>query len=63
MFLDSIRVTATWCKELYIMSTRKELSKEVDLKPGDLIFTGTPAGVGKIKRGDKENNTCSTEVY
>lgn len=30
-----------------------ELSKMVTLKPGDLIFTGTPAGVGAVKRGDR----------
>jgi 2-keto-4-pentenoate hydratase/2-oxohepta-3-ene-1,7-dioic acid hydratase in catechol pathway len=24
-----------------------------DLEPGDLIFTGTPKGVGKIRKGDK----------
>lgn len=29
------------------------LSKLYTLKPGDLIFTGTPAGVGPILRGDK----------
>jgi fumarylpyruvate hydrolase len=23
------------------------------LKPGDLIFTGTPAGVGPLHRGDR----------
>jgi fumarylpyruvate hydrolase len=23
------------------------------LKPGDLIFSGTPAGVGAVKRGDR----------
>jgi fumarylpyruvate hydrolase len=28
------------------------LSGYVELAPGDLIFTGTPAGVGPIKRGD-----------
>jgi fumarylpyruvate hydrolase len=28
------------------------LSTYVELAPGDLIFTGTPAGVGPIKRGD-----------
>ncbi|MGP9418522.1 fumarylacetoacetate hydrolase family protein [Ewingella sp. AOP9-I1-14] len=28
------------------------LSEAVELQPGDLIFTGTPAGVGEIKRGD-----------
>jgi fumarylpyruvate hydrolase len=29
------------------------LSGLFELKPGDLIFTGTPAGVGAIKRGDR----------
>ena len=29
-----------------------ELSKLFTLKAGDLIFTGTPAGVGAIRRGD-----------
>jgi fumarylpyruvate hydrolase len=29
------------------------LSAFYTLKPGDLIFTGTPAGVGAVKRGDK----------
>lgn len=28
------------------------LSSYVELAPGDLIFTGTPAGVGPIKRGE-----------
>lgn len=28
------------------------LSKSVSLEPGDLIMTGTPAGVGPIQRGD-----------
>jgi len=30
-----------------------ELSKLVELAPGDLIFTGTPAGVGPVVRGDR----------
>jgi fumarylpyruvate hydrolase len=30
-----------------------ELSTLFELKPGDLIFTGTPAGVGVLKPGDK----------
>jgi fumarylpyruvate hydrolase len=30
-----------------------ELSQFFMLAPGDLIFTGTPSGVGAIKRGDK----------
>jgi len=29
------------------------LSKMITLQPGDLIFTGTPAGVGPVKAGDK----------
>lgn len=29
------------------------LSEYYLLKPGDLIFTGTPAGVGAVQRGDK----------
>jgi fumarylpyruvate hydrolase len=30
-----------------------ELSTLFELKPGDLIYTGTPAGVGVLKPGDK----------
>jgi len=29
------------------------LSALFELRPGDLIFTGTPAGVGAVKRGDR----------
>jgi fumarylpyruvate hydrolase len=29
------------------------LSKLFTLRPGDLIFTGTPAGVGPVQRGDR----------
>jgi fumarylpyruvate hydrolase len=29
-----------------------ELSRAWALKPGDLIFTGTPSGVGPLQRGD-----------
>jgi fumarylpyruvate hydrolase len=29
-----------------------ELSTLFELQPGDLIFTGTPAGVGAVQRGD-----------
>ena len=32
--------------------TIAELSKAWLLQPGDLIFTGTPAGVGAVQRGD-----------
>lgn len=30
-----------------------ELSKHITLKPGDLIFTGTPSGVGEVVEGDR----------
>jgi fumarylpyruvate hydrolase len=29
------------------------LSKLYELQPGDLIFTGTPSGVGPLKPGDR----------
>ena len=28
------------------------LSRSVELKPGDLIYSGTPAGVGPLQPGD-----------
>jgi fumarylpyruvate hydrolase len=34
------------------------LSELFPLYPGDLIFTGTPAGVGPIKPGDKLRATA-----
>jgi fumarylpyruvate hydrolase len=34
------------------------LSRLVALQPGDLIFTGTPAGVGPIARGQ----TCEVQI-
>lgn len=36
-----------------------ELSKLVELAPGDLIFTGTPAGVGPVVKGDKLEATIA----
>ncbi|KAG5492662.1 hypothetical protein JKF63_01241 [Porcisia hertigi] len=43
--------------DLYYMSTPiveliAQLSKYVALQPGDLLFTGTPSGVGAVRRGD-----------
>ena len=35
-----------------IAETIEHLSGYFELKPGDLIFTGTPEGVGAVKRGD-----------
>jgi fumarylpyruvate hydrolase len=34
------------------------LSTLVALAPGDLIYTGTPAGVGPIVKGDKVEIAC-----
>lgn len=33
------------------------LSKEAELQAGDLIYTGTPEGVGPVKRGDRMAGT------
>ena len=35
------------------------LSASVALAPGDLIFTGTPAGVGALQRGDEVTATVA----
>ncbi len=35
-----------------IAETIEQLSQAWALQPGDLIFTGTPAGVGAVVRGD-----------
>jgi len=35
-----------------VNETIEQLSRAWELKPGDLIFTGTPAGVGAVVRGD-----------
>jgi fumarylpyruvate hydrolase len=34
------------------------LSQQVELEEGDLIFTGTPAGVGSITRSDVLEASC-----
>jgi len=34
------------------------LSKSMELQPGDLIYSGTPAGVGKLEKGD----VCVVEI-
>jgi fumarylpyruvate hydrolase len=35
------------------------LSKLVELKPGDLIYSGTPDGVGAVKAGDQLHGTIT----
>ena len=36
-----------------------EISKDWTLQPGDLIFTGSPAGVSKIEKGDVVRAGCA----
>ena len=31
----------------------ERLTQDMDLQPGDLIYTGTPEGVGPVKIGDE----------
>ena len=35
-----------------IGATLEQLSSAWELQPGDLVFTGTPEGVGAVQRGD-----------
>jgi fumarylpyruvate hydrolase len=35
------------------------LSQQVEIAPGDLIFTGTPAGVGPVTKGDRIEATIA----
>jgi 5-carboxymethyl-2-hydroxymuconate isomerase len=35
------------------------ISSVMKLEPGDLVFTGTPAGVGKVSKGDKIHASIS----
>ena len=36
-----------------VQSIIAELSKQVELAPGDLIYTGTPEGVGPVQKGEQ----------
>jgi fumarylpyruvate hydrolase len=42
-----------------ISETLEQLSSAWMLQPGDLIFTGTPAGVGAVNRGDTLNGSVT----
>jgi fumarylpyruvate hydrolase len=35
-----------------VAETIEQLSKGWTLQPGDLIYTGTPSGIGPVVRGD-----------
>lgn len=40
----------------------EKLSTYVALRPGDLIFTGTPEGVGAVYKGDKLAGRCGSQL-
>lgn len=47
------RQRADLCEMIWnVPEILSELSALFELKPGDLVFTGTPAGVGPVVRGD-----------
>ena len=48
------RQASTTAKLIWsVNETIAHLSKFFDLRPGDLIYTGTPEGVGAVQRGDE----------
>jgi fumarylpyruvate hydrolase len=50
---DASRQRSTIARLIWsVAETVAYLSKYFTLEPGDLIFTGTPEGVGPVKRGD-----------
>ena len=54
-----IRQNSTTDKMIWsVPETISILSKYFKLKPGDLIFTGTPAGVSAIEKGDHVHIQC-----
>jgi fumarylpyruvate hydrolase len=42
-----------------VAETIEQISRAWRLQPGDLIFTGTPAGVGAVQRGDLMEGTIA----
>lgn len=51
---DQIRQDADISEMIYdVARIVSFLSKSIELAPGDLIYTGTPAGVGPVVSGDK----------
>jgi len=55
----TIRQQSTIGKMIYnVPETISHLSQLFRLKQGDLILTGTPAGVGKLESGDEVSITC-----
>jgi fumarylpyruvate hydrolase len=51
---DTLRQQGQLCEMVHsVVDIIVSLSKLFELKPGDLIFTGTPAGVAALQRGDR----------
>ena len=46
-------LTTQQAPERGVLEAIRAVLTEATLKPGDLIFTGTPAGVGPVKPGDR----------
>ena len=53
-------LTSDLAKQIWnVEETIAYLSGLVELKPGDLIFTGTPSGVAAVRRGDRMTGTIA----
>ncbi len=54
LFLNDKKVQHGFSKDMIFSFEEilEYISKFITLRMGDLIFTGTPSGVGKVKRGD-----------
>jgi 2-keto-4-pentenoate hydratase/2-oxohepta-3-ene-1,7-dioic acid hydratase in catechol pathway len=51
---DDVRQDSSLSKMIFSpVEIVKYNSSKMKLEKGDLIFTGTPAGVGKVNRGEK----------
>jgi fumarylpyruvate hydrolase len=49
-----VRQNDTTAKMIWpVVDALVHLSTLIELKPGDLLFTGTPEGVGQVVRGDR----------
>lgn len=49
-----VRQNDTTAKMIWpVVDALMHLSTLIELKPGDLLFTGTPEGVGQVSRGDR----------
>jgi fumarylpyruvate hydrolase len=57
---DALRQNSTVAQLIWnVAETIAQLSTAWELQPGDLIYTGTPAGVGAVARGDTLKGSIS----